>query len=407
MKILLTAFAILLSLSSIASAQELIFGTIFEVKGESALTAQEAMNGAILAVKKFNNSSYDSKIKLVCESCTTDPLDIIKAVHDLSETKGISAAIGVISEDAALSAASVFQSIQLPFMCSGAQLLGLTNSNTPDIFTLAVPDSKVGSDLAKYTVSTLQADNIFLIRSDMQDSTAKQAESFIAKFTAKGGTILSELRITEPDPDLSYIMKALEAFAPPPQSDSTTTDEAFGVSDYSDSDAEIISQQRTAPPEIQQIEAVVILAPAKVSAHLLSLMQKKQMAYNIVGGTSFDTVPMKNPIAAWSGTLIFASQASLTRDDDLVRLFVKDYTEQFGKMPQTGYAALGFDSILLFAEAAGKTGNPSVNIRTNLPAVKNFQGVSGNISFSGGRALKPLYIIQSNAGKISLAAEMQ
>ncbi|SMF40187.1 ABC transporter substrate-binding protein [Desulfovibrio gilichinskyi] len=406
MKTILMTLAILLSVSSTISAKEFIFGTIFENKGENALTAQEAMNGAILAVKKFNETSPDLKIKLECETCTRDPLEIIKAVHNLSKTKGISAAVGIVSEDAALSAAPTFQELQLPFICSGAQLLGLTNSKTPDIFTLAVPDNKIGSDLAKYTISTLQADHIFLIRSDMKDSTAQQAESFTAEFTAKGGTILSELRITEPDPDLSYIMKAIKAFAPPPQSDSTTTDEAVGASDYSDSYAEIITQQRTAPPETQQIEAVVILAPAGVSAHLLRLMQKKQMAYNVVGGTSFDTVAIKKSIAAWSGTVIFASQASLTREDDLVTLFVKDYADLFGEKPQTGYAALGFDSILLLAETAGKTGNPSVNIRTNLPTVKNFQGVSGNISFTGGRAKKPLYIIQSNAGKISLADEM-
>ncbi|WP_291327150.1 ABC transporter substrate-binding protein [Desulfovibrio sp. UCD-KL4C] len=406
MKTILLTLAILLSASSTISANELIFGTIFENKGVNALTAQEAMNGAILAVKKFNESSPNLKIKLKCETCTRDPLEIMKTVHNLSKTKGISAAVGIVSEDAALSAAPTFQELQLPFICSGAQLIGLTNSKTPDIFTLAVPDNKIGSDLAKYTISTLQAGHIFLIRSDMKDSTAHQAESFTSEFTAKGGKILSELRITEPNPDLSYIMKAIDAFAPLPQSDSTTTDKGIVASEYSDSDAEIITQQRSSPPEIQQIEAVVILAPARVSAHLLRLMQKKQMAYNVVGGTSFDTVEIKKSIAAWSGTIVFASQASLTREDNLVTLFVKDYAELFGKKPQTGYSALGFDSILLLAEAAEKIGNTSVNIRANLPTIKNFQGVSGNISFTGGSAQKPLYIIQSNAGKISLADEM-
>ncbi|SDK77100.1 ABC-type branched-chain amino acid transport system, substrate-binding protein [Maridesulfovibrio ferrireducens] len=407
MRILLLTIALLFSFYSTVSAQELILGTIFETKGENALTAQETMNGAILAVKKFNDSNQNFKIKLECESSTNEPLEIIRAVHKLTATKGITAATGIISENAALSAAPVFQAAQLPFLCTGAQLSGLTTPETPETFTLAVSDSKIGTDLAKYTFATLEAENIFLIRSDMNDSTAKQAESFSANFKTKGGTILSEMRITEPDPDLSYIMKAIEALAPLPQSDSKKTEDAMGVSNYIDEGAAIITQKRTPPPEIQEIEAVVIFASAKVSAKLLSLMKEKEMAYNIVGGTSFDMVAMKKPIASWSGNIIFASQASLTRENNLVKLFVKAYTELFGEQPQTGYAALGFDSILLLAHAAGTTGNPSVNIRTNLPAVNKFKGVSGEISFKNGSVEKPLYIIQSDAGQISLAAEMQ
>ncbi len=407
MKILILTLAFLISFSSAGSAEELILGGLFQVKGENSLTAQEAMNGAILAVKKFNDASHDLKIKIDLESPTDDQREVIEAVNELTSTTGISAATGVISSETALTAGPAFQAAQLPFLCTGAEIDGLTGPETSNVFTLAVPDGVIGKHLAKYTYATVEAENIFLIRSTMSDAIAGQAESFARNYKKLGGTVLKQLEITTKDSDLSFIIKAIEALAPLPESDSKTTTKEMGATNFIDEGAVFITQNRTSPPEIQEIEAIVILASTKVSAELLSLMKEKKINYNIVGGTSFDAVTMVKPIESWPGNIVYASQASLTRPDKLVTLFVKAYTEMFGTKPLTGYSALGFDSISLLAHAAGKTGNKSANIRANLSATKNFQGVSGNISFAGRSAQKPLYIIQSDSGKLSLAAEIQ
>ncbi|WP_031483910.1 ABC transporter substrate-binding protein [Maridesulfovibrio frigidus] len=407
MKKLILTIAFLILFSSAVSAGELNLGGLFQIKGKSALTAQEAMNGAILAIKKFNDASHDLKIQIDLESPTDDPREIIKAVSELTSTTGISAATGVISSGTALTAGPAFQAAQVPFLSTGAEIDGLTGPETPNVFTLAVPDSTIGRHLAKYTYATLEAENIFLIRSSMSDAIAGQAESFAQNYKKLGGTILKQLEITTKNSDLSYIINAIEALAPLPESDSKTTIKEMGATNFIDEGAVFITQNRTSPPEIQEIEAIVILTSTKVSTELLSLMKEKKINYNIVGGTNFDAVTIVKPIESWPGNIVFASQASLTRPDKLVTLFVKAYSEMFGTKPLTGYSALGFDSISLLAHAAGKTGNKSANIRANLSATKNFQGVSGNITFVGRSAQKPLYIIQSDRGELSLAAEMQ
>ncbi|GKT13121.1 ABC transporter substrate-binding protein [Aduncisulcus paluster] len=105
----------------------------------------------------------------------------------------------------------------------------------------------------------------------------------------------------------------------------------------------------------------------------------------------------------YPSTVYFAAQASMVSEAQLVRSFTDSYKELFGNYPKTGYAALGFDSIMLLAATAQKHGASSAAVRNGLGQIKDFEGVSGTISFQGNGAEKPLYMMQFKSGQKSMA----
>ncbi|WP_432737279.1 ABC transporter substrate-binding protein [Maridesulfovibrio sp. FT414] len=404
MKKLLTILLVLLYLASNASAETIEIGTVFELSGKDKATAQEAMNGAILAVQKLNGAASGLTVKLDTQSTSAIPEDIMKSVGAFGQNPNLQAVTGLISDDAALTAAPALQAAGVPFLCTGAQADGLAQSVGDYVFTLAVPDIRVGQLLADFAANTIQTDHIAVIRSDLSDSCARQADSFVRRYKQNGGTIMAEMRITESNANLNFITDKLQELVPPPPSNSTKVEDEVGVSNFVDSGASIITEAREAVPAPPQVESLIIFAPPEPATQILGQLKQKNTVYRIIAGSSFDTVPMQKTIKEWPDTVFYAAQASLTREDTLVQTFVKAYTDLFGSAPVTGYSALGFDSIMLLAETAKQHGAGKNEIRSGLPEIQNFASVSGQISFQGRAAHKPLYIIQSISGQISLAA---
>ncbi|WP_419780189.1 ABC transporter substrate-binding protein [Maridesulfovibrio sp.] len=384
-----------------AFAGEMVLGTLFELKSSQGPTAQEALNGALLAVKKINESGKQIKIRLEVVSISGDTTGVLNGVNKISKSRGIIATTGIISEDASLTAAPAFQAANLPFLCTGAQSDSLSHTGS-NIFTLAVPDIRTGQLLAEFAANTMQTNNIMLIRSDLSDSAARQADSFARRFKQNGGRIMAEMRITEPDPDLSYVTRKLVELAPVQATNSTVIDESLETGNFADNVAGMTIQKRETEPAKPQIEGIVVFAPPSIAAKLLKHLKLSQQPYPVLGGTSFDTVSMQKEMREYPATVYHASQAGMDREAPLVRSFVESYKNLFGSSPQTGYAALGFDSIMLLA-AAGKTTPTSAAIRKELMRIENFEGVCGKISFQGRSAEKPLYIIRIGSGQKSLA----
>lgn len=406
MKILAILLAILCCTPTTLYAEEIVLGTIFGIKGNQAPTAQEALNGALLAVQKINNSKGTTKIKLEVKSITGEISGTLNEADNLSKIKGIIAVSGIIDDNAALAAGPAFQAAQLPFLCTGAQDDALSHVGS-NIFSLAVPDIRIGQLLAEFAADTMLINNIMLIRSDLTDSTARQADSFARRFKQNHGNIMAEMRITEPDTDLSFISKKLKELIPPQPTNSTVVNETVGASDFVDNAVDITIQKRNAESAKPQVEAVIVFAPDRIAAKLLNQLTKDQQIYPILGGTSFDTVFMQQSMKKYPATIYYGSQAALNRETPLVRSFVKSYKKLFGSDPQTGYAALGFDSIMLLAATAQKHGLTSAAIRKGLPLIKNFEGVCGKISFQGHGAEKPLYVMQMQSGQKSIATVLQ
>jgi branched-chain amino acid transport system substrate-binding protein len=85
-----------------------------------------------------------------------------------------------------------------------------------------------------------------------------------------------------------------------------------------------------------------------------------------------------------------------------VRRFVAAYRKRYRRAPENAFAALGYDTMNLIADAVRRAGTdePSA-IRAALAATRRFRMVTGTISYAAGRRTptKPVTIIRVENGR--------
>ena len=87
-----------------------------------------------------------------------------------------------------------------------------------------------------------------------------------------------------------------------------------------------------------------------------------------------------------------------------VQGFIAAYTEKYGKAPENGFAALGYDAAHIIAaaiEACGDDVTPE-NIRAAIEGTTDFEGVTGTISFTADEHVpdKTVVICQAEDGML-------
>lgn len=90
--------------------------------------------------------------------------------------------------------------------------------------------------------------------------------------------------------------------------------------------------------------------------------------------------------------------------------FVAAYEAEYGRRPENAFAALGYDTMNLIADAIRRAGSTEpAAIRDALAATQGFQGVTGVISYPEGqrKPIKSVTIIQVQDGVYSFVTEIQ
>ena len=92
-----------------------------------------------------------------------------------------------------------------------------------------------------------------------------------------------------------------------------------------------------------------------------------------------------------------------------VKTFMTAYRKEFGKAPENAFAALGYDTVYLVADAMKRAGSTDpAKIKAALAATKNLGAVTGTISYTGGSHVpqKGVTVIGVKNKQLTLAAEM-
>ena len=107
----------------------------------------------------------------------------------------------------------------------------------------------------------------------------------------------------------------------------------------------------------------------------------------IISGDGFDT-PLLIELGGEGANVetYFSTHTSLTRDSEKVKKFVESYKAEYGTDPENAFAALGYDTMYLIADAIKRAGNADPKaIRDALAATQNFEAVTGTISYEPGK----------------------
>jgi branched-chain amino acid transport system substrate-binding protein len=101
----------------------------------------------------------------------------------------------------------------------------------------------------------------------------------------------------------------------------------------------------------------------------------------------------------------YSTHVALDSPAPRVRRFVAAYRARYHRLPENAFAALGYDTMRLLADAIRRAGSGEPGaIRDALADTRGFAMVTGTISYAPGRRVpkKPVTIIRVRDGRTSL-----
>lgn len=339
---------------------DISLGHYAAMTGNIAHFGQDTDKAIRLALDEINQRGgvKGRKLKVVTLDDRGDSAEAANAVSRLIDVEKVVAVLGEVASSLSLAGGRVAQRRQIPMVSPSS-----TNPKVTEvgdyIFRVCFLDPFQGHVMAKFARENLKFSRVAIIKDVRNDYSIGLAEAFKKSFTAQGGTILAEQSYSAGDTDFSAQVTAVRALNP----------EALFVPGYY---AEVGAIAKTA--------------------------QRLGLKVPLMGGDGWDAPDLyKIGGDALEGSY-FSNHFAPDVATPKARKFVADFTKKYGQ-PPTGLGALGYDALLVLAEAMSKAPNLTPKaIRDALTKIKDFEGVTGVITIDEGRNAKKSAVVLKIAG---------
>jgi len=338
------------ALMATAGAQEPIkLGAIYSLTGSYATIEDPAYKAAKLAVKQINDAGgiKGRPIELIHYDGKSTLEDIANAAQRLVHEDKVIAMIGVADSGFFLASAPIAQDAGIPYLDTGGTVPNLPEQVGEYGHMMPFGDDYQAFVAADFALGDLGAKTAFLLRDGDTDYTRAIATFFEQRFTEKGGKLLDSSTYHTGDTDYSSHITKIRSLDPQP-------DIIYAAMNPGD-DATFVRQAREAGVQLP-----------------------------IIGGDAFDNPDLvKNAGAANTHDVYFTTHMALTEDGGMVSEFIAAYKAEYGIPPENAFAGLGYDSVLLMAEAMNRASELSSKaINDAIFAITDFNGVTGKASFA-------------------------
>lgn len=352
-------------------------GAIFNVTGAQASLDGPSLNGFQLAAKEINAAGgiNGKKIEVVSIDGKTDQTASTNAAAKLVDVEKVSAIAGFSDSNYALAAGPIAQTAGVPFITSGATLPSMPEQVGDFFFMAAFGDDAQAYAAADYAVDELKAKKAYVLKDTAMDFTMNLAAFFVERFKQKSAdnTIVLEDTFKTGDQDFSAQITRLKALKEQP-------DLLF-----------ISSGPSECGPIVKQLRDAGVNIP-------------------VISGDGFDT-PLLIELGGKGADVdtYFATHTCLTGDSENVKKFVEAYKAEYNKEPENAFAALGYDTMYLIADAIKKANSDDPKaVRDALVQTKDFKAVTGSISYLDGKRVpqKSVSILKVQEGKFTFIKEV-
>jgi branched-chain amino acid transport system substrate-binding protein len=226
---------------------------------------------------------------------------------------------------------------------------------------------------AEYVLNKLNAKTVYLLRDNTTEYTTLLAKYFTEAYEHGGGKIVLADDYKHGDTSFTAQITKLKALPTKP--------DVLYVSAQPD-DIGIV---------VKQIRQAGITQP-------------------IVGGDGYDTPLLLSVGGKAANNVFFSTHAFMSEDSTpgIVK-FYQAYKAAYNTPPENTFAALGYDTLGLIADAITRAGSTDpAKIRDALAATQGFKGITGSISFSPDSRVptKTVSIIGVKDDKLFLAGEV-
>ena len=355
-------------------------GTI-KIGGGFALTGDEsaldlpAANGAKLAVKQLNAAGgvLGQQIELIVHDSQYKMDVTAQTAKQFVEQDKVPVFIGYTDTDSVLAAGPIFQAAKIPFITAGATSPKIPSQVGDMMFLACFGDNVQAAVGAEYSYKTFGHNAYFLWDKGVEYTTLL-GQYFKSRFTELGGTIALEDSYDDKATDFSAQITKIKALSPTPD---------FYY---------VAAMPYNIGPLVKQFRDAGITGP-------------------IVGGDGYDTPDLVSVAGAAADNVFFTTHALMdaTAGTDGIKKFMADYKTEYGHDPENAFAALGYDTLMLMADAIKRAGSTdSAAVKAAIEATSNFPGITGAITFSAGSHVpqKGVTVIAVKGGKFTLGAEV-
>ena len=336
-------------------------GEYASLTGSEATFGQSSHKGTQLAVDELNANGgvLGKKIQLLTEDDQSQAGQSATVVRKLISSDGVVAILGEVASSRSLEAAPICQQNKIPMISPASTNPKVTEAGDY-IFRVCFIDPFQGTVMANFARKTLKLQKVALLTDVKSDYSVGLAKFFKEGLVADGGKIAVEQNYSGGDKDFNAQLTSIKAANPDG-----------------------------------------IFVPGYYTEVGLIALQAKQLGLTvpIFGGDGWESsslVPIGG--AALEGDY-FSTHFSPEDTALAVQFFVKQYKQKFNETPDA-MAALGYDSVMILADAMKKTGSTDgAKVRDALAAEKDFPGVTGSLTMDANRnASKPAVILAIKNG---------
>jgi len=366
--------------SEAASGSAAAGGTI-KLGGGFALTGDEsaldlpAANGAKLAVKQINAAGgvNGSQIDFIVHDSQYKMDVTAQTAKQFVEQDKVPLFIGYTDTDSVLAAGPTFQAAKIPFITVGATSPKIPTQVGDMMFLACFGDNVQAAVGAEYSYKTFGHNAYFLWDKGVEYTTLLGGY-FKSRFTELGGTIALEDSYDDKASDFSAQITKIKAMSPQPD---------FYY---------VAAMPYNIGPLVKQFRDAGITGP-------------------IVGGDGYDTPDLVKVAGAAAENVFFTTHALMdaTGGTAGIKKFITDYKAEYGNDPENAFAALGYDTVYLMADAVKRAGGTdSAAVKSAIEATKDFPGITGAITFSADSHVpqKGVTVIAIKNGAFTLGAEV-
>ena len=373
--VLAAGFGLMMAGSAGALADSIKIGAPFNVTGALSSLDAPALNGAKLKAKEINDAGgIDGKqIELVVYDTKTDPTVIASVASQLLNSDKVPVAMGFTDSDSALALGPIFQQAGVPFVTPGATSPKLPDQVGTDMFLACFGDNVQAASGAEFVLGKLNGKKVYLLRDNAAEYTTLLAKYFDEAFTKGGGAIIARDDYKSGDKSFTAQITKLKALSDKP--------DVLYVAAMPDDIGLVVKQMRQAG-----------------------------VTQPIVGGDGYDTPLLIQVGGAASNDVYYSTHAYMATDStDAIKKFYTDYKAAYGTDPENAFAALGYDTVGLIADAIKRAGSDDpAKIRDALAATKDYPGITGSITYPADSRVpqKTVTMIGVKDQKLTLAAEV-
>ncbi|HEY3276255.1 MAG TPA: ABC transporter substrate-binding protein [Syntrophorhabdaceae bacterium] len=339
-------------------------GVVTPLTGDVKTYGESTKNAFLIAVEEYSKKGKYTIVPVIADD-RNDPTEGTNATLKLITQDKVVALVGPLTSKVAIPMSEIAQKNKVPMITGTATNPKVTVSDGKRksyVFRTCYTDPFQGSTAANFALKELKVKTAAVLYDVSNDYSKGLADVFKTTFTKGGGAITAYESYQKDDVDFSALITKLAMKKP----------EVVYLPDYYNK-VGLISKQ----------------------------IREKGVKATLLGGDGWDSPDL----AKIAGSAIvggyFTNHYSPDRKDSVTQAFIKKYKEKHGIVPDA-LGSLAYDATMILFKTLDSAKSPtSEEIVKGLGTIKNFKGVTGNISFDkNGDSVKSVVILKMEKDKV-------